>query len=379
MARHRDELGETSLRPAYKPKFEFRHAAPKKGKRKLRSPLWTKLCVFFGVVLILLSTSAYGAQRFLTERYEKNVHREDLLGSNRDAAATKIDGALNFLILGTDKRTKEDEDPNDESTRTWHSNNGERSDTIILLHIPEDQSRAYVISIPRDSYVSIPASDDGKYEGGKAKINAAFNYGGAALTVSTVNKLMGITINYPMIMKFKALREIVDAVGGVDVTIDEETTDPRTGRTWEPGPQHLTGKDAEDYARQRYGLPRGDYDRQARQQQVINAVSAKMQNQGILSSTSKLDKMLKTITGNLTVDESMPIADLVFSLKHLRPGNITYLTVPVAQSDVKINGESSEILDEDLMLEYGEAINDGTLEEFLNAHPNLRNDPSHGA
>lgn len=372
MGRHRPEP-EAGYRARYVEPFEFRHAAPKRGKRKLRSPLWARFCLFLGALLMLASSTAYGAQWLLTKRYDENITRADLLGSNRTNGA-KIDGALTFLVLGTDKRTEEDYDPRDESSHMW-AVDGERADTIMVIHIPKDQDSAYVISVPRDSDVYIPPSGD--WEGGRDKLNAAYRWGGAPLVVSTVNRMLGIKIDYPVVMHFKAVREITDAVGGVTVTIDQDAFDPRTQRTWARGEHKLSGKDAEDYVRQRYGLDGSDYDRQKRQQQFVHAVTERIDAEGIAANPGKLDKLLRVVTGNLTVDHSMPVKDLVFSLKHLRPDNATYLNFPMAGSE-EIDGVWYENVDEDVAKELGTAMRAATMQPFVSRYPQLKNDPTHG-
>ncbi|MGH3429277.1 MAG: LCP family protein [Mycobacteriales bacterium] len=300
--------------------FEFRHAKSKdKKSKKPKSPLWARLCVIFGSVFIVMASLAYGGHLFLEQRYDKNIKRADLLGNNRQENQGKnVKFPLNFLIIGTDKRTPEDYDPNDPSSRTA-SVKGERSDTIMLVHIPQDKSKAYVVSIPRDTDVEIPPSADGHFKGGKDKINAAYFFGGAPLLVSTINKLMGVTIDYPIIVHFKAVRELADTVGGVDVVIDKQVQDPRTKIIFQAGPQHLDGKTAEAYVRQRYGLPNGDYDRQKRQQQFVFALMNRITQTHVMTSPLKLDKLLRVVTSNITVDQSMPVQDMALALKGLSP------------------------------------------------------------
>lgn len=348
----------------------FRHAKPK-GK-KVKSPLWARLCVAFGVVLVLLAGAAFGGHWFLEQRYDKNIKRADLLGSNRTDGPKKVDGPLNFLIVGTDKRTAEDYDPKDPSSRV-SSVNGERADTIIFVHIPKSTDKAYVVSIPRDSDVNIPAM--GKYKGGKDKINAAYFFGGAPLLVATVNKLLGVKIDYPIIVHFKAIRELTDAVGGVDVTIDKRVQDPRTKIWFEAGPQHLDGKTAEAYVRQRYGLIRGDYDRQARQQQFVFALLNKISAMNPATNFRKMDRLILIATKNLTVDNSMPVQDLAFSLKAISPSDATFMGLKMLPSR-KIDGTWFEFPDEAAAKELGQAVDAGTLPDYLLKYP--PNDVTHG-
>lgn len=361
---------------------EFRHAAPRKGRkgappRRPHSPRWARLSLIVGIVLVVISSTAYGAELFLTHRYERNIARADLLGDHRSDAARagKVEGPLTFLLLGIDKRTEDDYDPNDESSHTWTTPGDGRTDSIIVVHVPEDMNSAYVVSIPRDALVDIPALGD--YRGGKDKINAAFEFGGTPLLVATLNDLLGIKIDYPIILNFKAVRELTDAVGGVEVQIDVESYDDRTKRRWTPGRHKLDGNDAEAYVRQRYGLDGGDYDRQKRQQQFIHALSGRIDELGIATNPSKLDKLLRVITRNITVDKSMPVKDLAFALKAMRPSAAKYLGLPMAGNGIE-NEIWYEYVDETLSRQLGTAIRHGTMPAFLTKNPQVVNDPTQG-
>lgn len=360
-AKHTDTFDAGQVYRSQEQPHEFRHA---KRDKKAKSPLWARLCVIFGVVLVMLSSVAYGGQLFLEKRYDNNIARADLLGDAR-GSGKKAKFPLNFLVIGTDKRTPEDYDPNDPSSRVA-SVKGERADTIIFVHVPRDKSKAYVVSIPRDTDVDIPAM--GEYEGGKDKINASYFFGGAPLLVATVNQLLGVTIDYPVIVDFKAIRELTDAVGGVDVVVEERVQDPRSKIVFEAGPQRLDGKTAEAYVRQRYGLPNGDYDRQKRQQQFLFALLNRISQTSILTSPKKLDQLLITATDNLTVDESMPVQDLVLSLKGLRPDDAIFMGLQMLPGQV-IDGVSYEFADEIAAGELGQAVNGATMPAYVAKYP----------
>lgn len=374
MGRHSNETIDigAAAKPRYQRRFEFRHAAPKKGKRKLKSPLWARLCVIVGAILLLVSSTAYAGEWFLKSRYEGNINRDDLLGSNRrGSSGSKIDGPLNFLVMGSDSRATEKYNPNDPSSRQA-SVEGARSDTIILVHINKAMNHAYVVSIPRDSYVQIPRYKN-KSDGGKDKINAAFAWGGAPLLVTTVQNLLDTQIDYPVIVDFKAVRDLTDAVGGVDVNVDSTVTDPRSKRTFKAGINHLNGQQAEDYVRQRYGLTGSDYDRQKRQQQYLFALMNKITQQGVAHSPSKLDKLLRIATKNLTVDKSMPVTDLVYNLKGMSPSDATFLTLPMAGEHTE---SYAEVVDDQGVEELGQALQDDNMDQYIADYP--PNDPTHG-
>ncbi len=371
MGRHTETFDvPEAYRAQEQPPHTFRHAQLR--AKKPKSPLWARLCVIFGAILVFLSSMAYGGNLFLEQRYDNNIKRADLLGDARPDGR-KAEFPLNFLIIGTDKRATEDFDPKDPSSRVT-SVEGERSDTIIFVHVPKDKKKAYVLSIPRDIKVDIPPMGD--FKGGKDKINASYNYGeasgeengGAKLLVATVNQLLGVAIDYPVIVHFKTVRELTDAVGGIDVVVEERVRDPSSKIVFEAGSQHLDGKTAEAYVRQRYGLPRGDYDRQLRQQQFLFALASRIKQTNVVNNPKKLDKLLRTMTGNLTVDESMPVPDLVLSLKSLRPDDATFMGLQMLPSQM-IDGVSYEIADEAAAKEFGQAVNTNTLPAYLAKYP----------
>ncbi len=160
--------------------------------------------------------------------------------------------AVNLLILGSDSRN-----PGDTS--------GSRSDTIILAHLPKSRSSAQLISIPRDTWVHVPRSKDGRYGNTDAKINAAYAWGGLPLTVQTVESFTGVRIDHVVLVDFAGFKEIVDALDSVEIDVEQSFTsthslDPSGRRGFAKGKQLMDGAAALDYARERFAFPDGDSD-----------------------------------------------------------------------------------------------------------------------
>jgi LCP family protein required for cell wall assembly len=348
-----------------------------KTRRKPRSPLWAKMCVVLGAIFLLVSGTAYGGFLF-TERYDNNIKRSNLLpATNLSVKATtaEIKGPLNILVIGSDSRAKEKYDPNDPSLSAA-AVGGARSDTIMLVHIGANLDRAYGISFPRDAYVDIPPLK-GKWGGGKNKINAAYAIGGAPHLVKTIQGLSGLTVNHVVMVDFSGLRKVTDAVGGVDVYIDKETRDPyRPARVFKKGLNHLDGKAAEAYVRQRMGLKNGDYDRVKRQQQYLHALMQKVTTSGVVANPAKLDALLMAVTDSFTVDQSMRVKDLAFAMRTINPTDVTFMTLPMIGGD-KRNGIWYELVDEPGYRELFAAIKAGTLDTYMLQHP--PNEVTHGA
>ncbi len=373
--------------------------AAKKTSRR-RAPLWALSLVAVGAVLTLGAGAAFAGGQYLSKRYEGSVQRDDLLGAAAPAAKepAKVKGPLTFLVIGSDSREGDNANP---ETRDGNAGAvpGERSDTIIVMHVPASMDRAYVISIPRDSYVSI--ADKNGDPAGKNKINSAFAFGGAPRLVQTLNNFTGSKIDYPVIVDFSAVRKITDLVGGVDVVVDKESYDeyrfmpantkyPTTpcldtrGRkqrclTFKAGPLHLEGQLAEYYVRQRTGLPNGDLDRAKRQQQFLRALMSKAASGDMLTNPVRFDELVRTIGGAITVDKRMPINPLAFSLKSLRPADLVFMTLPISGSD-KVSGAGDVLIpNEAQSKELFAAIDNGTMDAYLLKYPTAANDVSRGS
>ncbi len=164
--------------------------------------------------------------------------------------------AMNILLLGSDSRISTD-------PGAW-IRGAQRTDAIMVAHIPADRSAVTVTSIPRDSWVSIPGN-------GKNKINAAFSFGGPTLMVKTVEKYTGVRIDHVVIVDFEGFKDITDELDGVRINVAASTSDERSA--FAAGPQTMDGETALKYVRQRHNLPGGDFDRVKRQQNWIRAVA----------------------------------------------------------------------------------------------------------
>jgi LCP family protein required for cell wall assembly len=230
--------------------------------------------------------------------------------------------ALNILLLGTDKGTGGTIEK-ELSDGEW-SSGAFRSDTIMLVHIPADRAHAYLVSIPRDSYVPIPGH-------GRDKINTAFALGGPDLTTQTVEDLTGVYIDHIAMIDWAGFRDLTHAIGGVQVTVAETFTDPHKNITWEKGTHTLEGEEALAYVRTRYGLQNGDFDRIKRQQNFLRAAMQKTASKGTLANPIKLSNLLRAVTDATTVDSGWTAEEmrsLALDLRGLGTDGVRYLTAP---------------------------------------------------
>ncbi|MCG7288376.1 LCP family protein, partial [Cellulomonas sp. ACRRI] len=262
-----------------------------------------------------------------------------------------------YLLAGSDSR----EDGAIEDSETV----GARTDTILLLQVPESGPAA-LISLPRDTYVDIPGHDANK-------LNAAFSWGGAPLLVQTVEGLTGLTVDHYVEIGFGGVEEIVDALGGVELCLDGSTgiafplNDANSGLVWDaPGCKTVDGVQALAYSRMRYSDPSGDIGRGLRQRALISAVAAKAENPALLLQPGRQVSLIDSGTGALTASDGTGIVDLGRLALAFRaatgPGGITG-TPPIKSLDYRPGGAGSTVLlDPDQTPSFFAAIRDGSLE-----------------
>jgi LCP family protein required for cell wall assembly len=377
---------------------------PKSAKR--RSPLWARLTVAFGALLLIAGGGSVVGIKVLTSSATKSVDQENLLGTVKGTTERKhadIKGAKNILLVGLDTRP------------SWSSSKEpSRSDSIIILHIPADKSRAYLISLPRDSYVNIPAYNNGaqSYPGGKNKINSAFAFGsrgldgkaaeshGFELLAKTIKNLTGITPDAGAIIDFSGFTKVLQILGKVCMYVDEDVTSIHVGHTsdgkqavpyktdaaglhphhvpgvkpnvYKKGNHCFTPTEALDFARQRDFLKLGDsdYGRQRHQQQLLKAILEQAVKAGFDSPT-KLPSLVSAIGRTMTVDNGgISLEDWAFAMKGINPDSL----VTIKTNDGKFNSRSVsgigsvEVLSPTTMQLLRSAKND-TVDQFITANP----------
>lgn len=202
---------------------------------------------------------------------------------------------------------------------------GRRTDTIMLLHVPSGGGPTVLVSIPRDSYVSIPGR-------GKNKINAAFAFGGPQLLVRTVEQATGVTIDEYVETGLGGYATLVDAIGGVNVCSPRAMKDKKAGLDIPKGCQDMDGATALGYARARYSDPRGDLGRVERQRQVLAAIAGKTLSPGVILAPWRAVPAASAGGGALVVDDGttpVGLARFVLAMRAVSGGGGLSLTVPI--------------------------------------------------
>lgn len=249
---------------------------------------------------------------------------------------------LNIVLMGSDTRGKE----------------RGRSDVLQLLHVSGDRRHVYLMSIPRDSYVDIPGH-------GKAKINAAYSWGGAPLTVETVEQLLGVPIDHTALIDFEGFTAVIDALGGVTVANAEASSN--LGCDFPKGEVTLKGECALAFVRERYTLSDGDFGRATRQRDVIKAVLTKLVSRGVLTDPGTFREAVVTLGDNFTVDDALTneaIFDLGWQMKDFPPGEIRSFQLPTSGFGTTADGQSIVLVNEKKLAELRSALRSDTMEEF---------------
>jgi LCP family protein required for cell wall assembly len=272
---------------------------------------------------------AVGATGLLVERqraYDRNLQRvPGAFPAESDRPPATPGRAQNWLLVGSDRRADQGTTGRDANEPLWRYG-AQRADTIMLVHLPADRDRAYLVSFPRDAWVPIQGQ-------GNAKLNAAFSFGGPPLLIATIERLTGVRVDHFAILDFEGFRSMTDALGGVAVRVARTVRDPARQVLWPAGTHHLDGARALDFVRQRHNLPGGDLGRIRRQQAFLKALAGQVVDKGTLANPLKLNAFLEAATKAVSVDESLTIAklrSLAVQFRSVGAGDIVFVTAPVA-------------------------------------------------
>lgn len=311
----------------------------KSGSRK------TKVIVAIVIIALIAGVSALGF--FIYKEMQKASINDDLHDVSAEVMETidkELTGMTTFeepftlLLLGSDERSG---DPD----------MGARTDTIVLCRIDPTQNIISMVSIPRDTKIEI----DGV---GTAKLNAAYTYGGPGGAIAAVKKLCGTDIDHFAEINFEGLVGLVDAIGGIDVYVEETIDDPDAGDVVIPaGEQHLDGEAALVFSRSR-AYADGDFTRVSNQRKVIEAII----HRGLEAPATELYGLIEASTEFLTTDSAMDV-DFIFSLadqiRHNNDYPVTVYTATIPATTQTIDGLSYVIADQDGIVEMMEVFNAG--------------------
>ncbi|MEU4741489.1 LCP family protein [Actinosynnema sp. NPDC023658] len=266
-----------------------------------------------------------------------------------------LDGAVDILLVGVDSRTDAQGNPlSDEVLALLNggvADGTQNTDTMILVHVPQDGTGAVAISFPRDSYVEIAdgfgthklnsalarqkndKAQELREKGvtGEARIELESTLAGRKTLIKTIEGLTGgaITIDRYAEVNLASFYEVTKALGGVEVCLNQATSDRDSGADFPAGRQVVEGARALSFVRQRGGLPGGDLDRIVRQQVFIGALARKVLSTGTLADFDKLDRLVTAIKKSVVLSEGWNITEFASQMQGLVGGNIQFRTIPV--------------------------------------------------
>jgi LCP family protein required for cell wall assembly len=372
-------------------------AAPPPARR--RAPLWSKLAVTFGALLMMISGGSLIAVKSFADTLLDSVEvaaPEVLAGPSGSAApdASALKGAFDILLLGID-------------TRSGQKADNARSDTIMIVHVSASHREAYMLSVPRDVRVNVPGH-------GYRKVNGAFQAGlgpkgdwagGLKVAAQTIGKLTGITFEAAVVIDFSGFNKVIKALGSVRMCVEADTRSihhfmvkgkpkyvggmendteanayaNRTGNqryVHRKGCRDMQDWEALDFARQRY-LPDNslDYGRQRHQQQLMQAMVAKATSAGVLTDIGKVNNLIRAAGESMLVSlpRGMDVIDFFFAMQDIAAADLLSLKTNGGwYNGYVINKESFEDLNETSKLMFKAASVD-KLGEFVLIHPEIVN------
>ncbi|WP_083821615.1 LCP family protein [Saccharopolyspora spinosa] len=296
-----------------------------------------------GITLVVLVLLLAG----LVIYFDSMLQRTDALGFGGQAPDS---GGTNWLLVGSDSREGLDEAQREQLSAGDAA--GRRTDTVMLVHIPSGSGQPALISLPRDSYVAIPGH-------GKTKLNAAFSFGGPQLLAQTVEQATGVHIDHYAEIGFGGFSDLVDAVGGVDICLDQPMDDEMANAHLQAGCQELDGPQALGFVRARYSLKGGDLERAENQRKLLAALVDRATSPATLLNPFRLFPLASGASKTFLVndgDHLWHLASLGLAMGDISSGQGITTSAPFGRFGKDSDGGSVIIWDSDGAKRMFEAI-----------------------
>ncbi|MFJ6833364.1 LCP family protein [Streptomyces sp. NPDC091209] len=325
-------MSDTAGTPSGRPEGPGPGASPTGAGSVRRRRRWLRYTAT-GVAVVVLGAVGVGWAAY--EKLNGNIKADndaaaELARYERERPTALVRDAQNILLIGSDSRAGS-------GNKKYGRDSGtERSDTTILLHLSANRHSATAMSLPRDLMVDVPGCrrpDGTRTEPMFAMFNYAFQVGGSACTIRTVEKLTNIRVDHHMVVDFHGFKDMVDAVDGVEVCLRKPIDDKAAKLRLPAGRVVLNGEQALGYVRARKSIGNGsDTDRMDRQQKFLGALVNKVRSDDVLLNPAKLYPVLDAATSSLTTDPGLAslrgLYDLVRGLRDVPPQSMQFLTVP---------------------------------------------------
>ncbi|MFI1579725.1 LCP family protein [Embleya sp. NPDC020630] len=280
-----------------------------------------------GLVAVLLAAGGFGW--WLYDRLNGNIRTQDFADQLTDRPAPT--GALNVLLVGSDSRA------GDNSEYGRDDGGSQRSDTTILLHVPQGRKSATAVSFPRDLMVDVPScrtTSGGTQRAYFGQFNSAMEVGGVPCVAATVERLTGARIDHQITIDFVGFKKVVDALGGVPMHIAQPIDDKAAHLQLPAGDITLNGEQALGFVRVRKSLGDGsDIQRIERQQEFLRALIKKVQGENLLTNPAKaynvMDAATKAITTDSGINTLVSLYDFASGLRGIPLEKIDFVTTPL--------------------------------------------------
>ncbi|MFI6791845.1 LCP family protein [Nonomuraea sp. NPDC050383] len=317
--------------PGDEPPRGGRRAAPGKGGggvNKMRVLAW--ISIGATTVMVAGALTGYTVYRDAFG----NIHQKPVKILTPRPPST---GALNVLLVGSDTRAGEGNAKYGQKLARTADAGGKRTDTIILLHLSPNRDKAQLISFPRDSMVQIPTCQNETTKqpmpGYRGQINAAYSSGGISCTMSTLETLTGIRIDHFVEVDFSGFKNIVNALGGIQICLKSGVDDKFSKLKLPPGKSLLNGEQALGYVRLRHYGDGSDIQRIKRQQIFLSKVVAKATSGELLTNPAKLTGFIKAAAQSVTMDPALAadtgkLLEIARSAEKLTANGVKFTTIP---------------------------------------------------
>ncbi|WP_434092457.1 LCP family protein [Streptomyces flaveolus] len=317
------------------------HSPPgKRGSRRAqKKKRRTGRIVLLSLLVLVLALG--GTAYWLYSDLDGNINGVDINDAiGKDRPEKLPTSGQNVLILGSDSRAGDNAELNTGKVA------GARSDTALVMHIPEGRTKAVAVSIPRDTLVTRPdcTKSDGSEVASAERVmfNSIYSQVGPACVVKTVEKMSGVRMDHYVEIDFAGFKDLVDAIGGVTVTVDQDIHDSSSGLDLTAGTHRLNGTESLQFVRTRHGIGDGsDLGRIGLQQEFMIALLGEIKKQDLLGSPTKTYKIADTLTAALTTDSELAsltaLADFGRSLNGVDPSTMDTIMLPVAYDKIDHN------------------------------------------
>lgn len=290
--------------------------------------------------------AAGGVGHALVAEFDSEVGRVDPFEGMKDRPQNT--GGMNLLVVGVDGREKLSGE--EKERYRLGGTSCDCTDTLMLVRISQDRERASVVSLPRDSYVTLPEHTDPdtgrRHKEQAGKLNSAYASGGPGLTVRTVERMTDVHVDHYLEVDFTSFMSTVDAVGGVEICTKKPLRDSHSGLDLPAGTSRLNGGEALQYVRARHLDGASDLGRVQRQQRFLASLIKEATDSEVLMNPMEFKKVASSVLGSLRADHGFGTGQMMAlgqALRGFSPGSSEFSTVPLADTDHRVAGLGSTV------------------------------------